>query len=877
MASSGEDKAPAEYNVLNSYYNRNDAWQYLQNSNPFIRVDNVNAGNLGNAVPWSGNNGHPGWSTGATGGGAWWGTAYGYNYLREATGHLGLGLNSTALQTAQFDYSSVGAAQQFTNTNVAKYTKTEDGVNLYSAAQFDYDQNGRQLFYADLYDGSVAGNDGIFEKYTVDEFAAAFKKTTGRDASQADINALIPVYAEDYIQLNVENIKAGAAHYTIDKDYATNSINNPTDDPAQYNLINYFSNSNNYVDAVNDTEFFIVSGRSIQHIVGYKNVPAIAANNIRSIYAVAENVNTDRHGRDYWVANVIVIEVNKEFNYDSIVMAWANPSQASYQAVAQANGQKAMSVVDSENAKIDTLIPDYHSWNTMWTNYGFYGVFDSAERDATTLTGGIDRLGTRTNAMKPEDDQNWISYNNNGVYAGTVQRESVISGSRAGYIDIYDGNTYKTNVYVGGARIFAVRGDQSYPTLKELGSWRELTNNDNIIYVKNAAGDISFIVDTQYYANDKDSKTFDASWLATEFTRIINEQKHTVDEIVINTVNATAGVDGKHYPIPSYYTATDGIEYRLAGLKSYDAKDNTSGNMIRIPVSAFEVPSITVLKTDGTPVKLNTLIELDEVYYGSKKLDRVEIGNVQYYQVPVASANTNGQYVFDAHYELLNGVTVDDLAVARVNIVDESNDRPVMSDIIDTTGGSAPKVEVVNRDVIPNGAMYLGLTEGSNVIRVSFNLTAGYYEPSVSVKIGDNAAKNLVIHENQVTGYAYSVYFEMTGTERVVLTIGAKSNKNLTYTVALDTNIPEGVTVVKSSDTYNVGNDTEATLVVRTRSNYAIRADVVIGDATVTCKPETVAGTFTTTWTITFKNVMKDTLVELKAWKINTDNPSTAG
>ena len=51
----------------------------------------------------------------------------------------------------------------------------------------------------------------------------------------------------------------------------------------------------------------------------------------------------------------------------------------------------------------------------------------------------------------------------------------------------------------------------------------------------------------------------------------------------------------------------------------------------------------------------------------------------------------------------------------------------------------------------------------------------------------------------------------------------------------------------------------------------------MIGNAVVTCKPETVAGTFTTTWTITFKNVMKDTLVELKAWKINTDNPSTAG
>ena len=860
----GEDKAPQEYNVLNSYYNRNDAWQYLQNSNPFIRVDNVNAGNLGNAVPWSGSNGHPGWSTGTTGAG-WWG-AYGYNYLREATGHLGMGLNSTALQTDQFDYSSVGAPQQFTNTNVAKYTKTEDGVNLYTAAQFDYDQNGRQLFYADLYDGSVAGNDDIFEKYTVDEFAAAFKKTTGKDASQADINALIPVYAEDYIQLNVENIKAGAAHYTIDKDYATNSNNNPDDDPAQYNLINYFSNSNNFVDAVNDTEFFIVSGRSIQHIVGYKNVPAIAANNIRSIYAVAENVNTDRHGRDYWVANVIVIEVNKEFNYDSVVMAWANPSQASYQAVAQANGQKAMSVVDSENAKIDTLIPDYTSWNTMWTNYGFYGVFDSAERDANTLTGGIDRLG-----------ENGVRYNDNGVYAGTVQRRAEISGSRAGYIDIYDGNNYKTNVYVGDARIFAVGYTSStakYPTLNSVPSYRELTNGDEIIYVENAKGDISFIIDTQYYANDSDSKTYDATWLAAEFDKIVAEQRDTTTGLVTFKYPQTEDAAGNVIANTRYYQGTsfvgaDGEDYYLPDARNltadYDADEWTDGEYVYIPVQLFDIPNVTL--NDGS-TKIANLVNACERVTFEVDGNYVAVGSpVTYRFVSCYKIPNNYKDVVVTPYYLLK-TTQEEVIKKSIKIVDEDNDTPAESAVIANT-----RINFLPAGTVSDSDMYRTLAVANNevIVQVDFNLKPGAYDPVVSVQIG-STTYNLKLHNN-ATGseFDHTVYFKWNQSDKVVLEIAASGVKKGIYEVSLDT-LPAGVTAVTSNYAYNIEKDTVATLTVRTDNTYNVSVDtvasVINGELLpITNTVDTVNGEKVLTWSIKVKNVTGPCKIKLIAEK----------
>lgn len=837
----GSDKAPAEYNVLNSYYGRNDAWQYMRKTNPFIRVDNVTGSpTIGNAVAWTNTNGHPGWTSGVTTG---W-NGYAYNYLMEAAGHLGM-----AEETSQFDYDTT-VALRFTNTNVAKYTKAEDGVNLYSAAEYAF-KNGARLYYADLYSGSnqnVAGGDDIFEKYTENEFRTAYRKLNPNATAanvDAAFNALNPVYAVDYIQLAVENIKSGAAHYTIDADYATNGNQA---DPEDYNLINY-ANSNNYVDAVDDTEFYIVSGRAIQHIVGYKNMPAIDAKNIRSIYAVAENVNTDKENRDYWVANVIVIEVNKEFNYESVVMAWANPSQASRQAVAQANGMKAMSVVDSENTKIDTLIPDYYSWNIEWTNYGFYGVFDSAERDANTLTGSIDRLGDGVLGTS-----NYISYNDNGVYAGTVQRRNEISGSRAGYIDIFDGNSYKDRIYVGNARIYAVGYTSStanYPTLKELGSYRELTNNDEIIYVKNAAGDISFIVDVSYV---KDSKWVRASWLDTEYDAIIREQIHNPSEITV------------HYTVGSAFegmtnaTIVDknGKVYALPSLTSFELEDWTDGSNLYIPTALFEVPNIT-LRGD---VALRDMIEFAGVTYDGSTPAVVSYKSVQCYKIP-----NNYQLVeLWATYNFKAGYDDDAMKEHTVVIEDITGEtNTTESNIIDTYDVTLLPVGTV----MGEDDMYKTLATSKRIVRVDFNLELDYYNPNVSVQIGADKARALVVHGGN-SGFEYSVFFEWDTVSAVTLTIGAVSNKNLTYDVTLDT-VPAGVQVVVGSGTYKVSGDTAVTLRVRTDDTYTVTADV---NPNCTIKPvelkrylDSTTGKFVNEWVITVTDVKADVKIKLNAEK----------
>ena len=832
----GEDKAPTEYNVLNSYYGRNDAWQYLRNTNPFIRV----AAN-GNAVSWNGTNGHPGWSTGTTGG-VWDAPTYAYNYLMEATGHLG-----KAGETAQFNYEPITTNVPFyTNTNVAKYTKAEDGVNLYSATEYAY-KNNQQLFYADLYNGkdlSVTGDD-IFEKYTWSEFQDAYRKLYPNATAantEAAFAALNPVYAVDYIQLAVENIKSGAAHYTIDKNYATNGNQA---DPEDYNLINYYG-SNNYVDAVDDTEFFIVSGRSIQHIVGYKNMPKVDAKNIRSIYAVAENVNVDRDSRDYWVANVIVIEVNKEFNYDSVVMAWANPSQSSRQAVAQANGQKAMSVVDSENTSIDTLIPEYYNWNTQWTNYGFYGVYDSAERDANTLTGSIDRLGV-----------NGVGYNDNGVYAGTVQRESVISGSRAGYIDIFDGVNYKTNLYVGDARIYAVGYSSStanYPTLKELRSYKELTNNDKIIYVENAKGDISFIVDVSHVV---DSKWVPASWLVSEWNNIIAEQQATPDrEIQVNVY-----IDGKLVENPIFVDDVYGVTYELARLKSYEAEDWTIGDKIAIDASLFNiVPSVNMGGKN-----LNNMLTFAGVYYDGSNtaMTTSEVGNRVCYAVDV---NRNSTYKFDVYYNLVGNTKVEEVVAALVSVVDKNG-------VSEANSNSIVEDAVVTATTAPAGAVSTLSTDTLYAVTVNFNLKEGYWNPDpvvLSDAFGNKAT--LTVKEGNVAGYAYRVEFVVKGLQGLTLTVNAQSNDNLTYTVTLDTDANINIVSGGKSQVYKVGSDTAVVFTVTTVDNtYTIAADTLPVGVTMKDDTSLVNGKWVTIWTITAKDLAGDTTISLKSVKKSTN------
>ena len=276
-------------------------------------------------------------------------------------------------QTGQL---AVDEANSFSFTNVAAYTMDDDNnVTLNTASKLFIDQNGNQVYY---YTPGAVTVDGkrydayelkLTEKWWNDNTATLFAGKTFKTA--LDDGTLAPVYAVDYVQLNREDVKAGVRHFTIPKDYTTN----------------FNASNNGYVDATVNTEFYIVMPDNIIYKVGYGELPTIKAANVRAAYAVAKNTTAADNGRDYWVADVIVIEVSGlEHAFDSISLMYSNPFETSSSVrwidslnnkwkVYQPDSDKLaeMQVVPSSVVNND---PDNGWGNHAWRgdDYGFYGL-----------------------------------------------------------------------------------------------------------------------------------------------------------------------------------------------------------------------------------------------------------------------------------------------------------------------------------------------------------------------------------------------------------------------------------------------------------------------------------------------------------------------
>ena len=309
------------------------------------------------------------------------------NYLERAQAHLGM--VESVRPNNLFDYRSdltegVNSTQdvweKYSFTNVAKYNMNEDGdVNLYSAAEYAYDRNGDQWYYV------VDSNED----------------RTGEKTVNPDDND-VPVFAVDYVQLALEDVDKGAWKFAIDPAY------------------NSYGNYNRYVNAVNDTEFYLVTGSVIKHIVGRANLPELKVdeNNIRAMYAVAENTTADRNEADYWVANVIVIELDVlSTKYESVSMAYFNFQKHSDQV-------KYLNTLNNEYTGILLdVIPDTESWKDQWRNYGFYALRTTEKTDEeNTVEANMVRIDGATE-----------KYGDNRIFAGYVERIDKVD-SRGGYI-----------------------------------------------------------------------------------------------------------------------------------------------------------------------------------------------------------------------------------------------------------------------------------------------------------------------------------------------------------------------------------------------------------------------------------------------------------
>ncbi|MDE7011554.1 MAG: hypothetical protein K2O93_10100, partial [Oscillospiraceae bacterium] len=365
------------------------------------------------------------------------------------------------------------AADIFRNvtTNVARYVKTADGeVRLTSAAEYYTNEKGQQLYYTGV--GAIGG-----------------KKLLPSDGGDQNY----PAYAVDYIELDlsVDGVAKKDSRYEIhDRDYA---------------------NPNGYVNAVDDTEFYVVktggSGK-ITYFVGYDNVPAIDAEDIIAAYAVARNTESDSNKKDYWVADVIVIEVdNYDKAYESISLGYYNPYQTSgrVQAISSLNSE-------TEKAAVD-MIPTDNSWGSQWKDEGFYEVADSK-------MDGEDLMADTIRKITWDADNGGDNFSQFGIYAGYVRRVEEVN-ERGRYIDVNEVSDDTTDdsyrLKTAGAELFAIgagsNGTGSVVRYEELhlantDARSDIKSGHKALWVKNIDGDVAFIVDVSYT---------DGSWKAPQW------------------------------------------------------------------------------------------------------------------------------------------------------------------------------------------------------------------------------------------------------------------------------------------------------------------------------------------------------------------------
>ena len=329
-----------------------------------------------------------------------------------------------------FNYGPVGTAanSSFSFTNVAAYTADGEEISLTPATRLAKNADGEQLYRVAMSANNVpqytlGTEEELIETYltknsladndTNRAAAKAWFDTYTNQTTYSHANGIYPVYAVDYVQLTAESVKAGMRHFTINNKNATDNYG-----------YNYNTVSNNYVNANNETVFYVVEPNRVTYYDSYEKLPTIKAEDIRAAYAVATNTNANAAGMDYWVGDVIVIETKTlDKSWDSIALAYANPYETSgaTQYFSTLNSEWRTYQPDSEELAKIGLVPDDKDWSNATDLSGrtFYEVYGTDYENGELAAG-----------IKPITGD-WKGH---GIYAGTIRRINSLSGS--GYIDV---------------------------------------------------------------------------------------------------------------------------------------------------------------------------------------------------------------------------------------------------------------------------------------------------------------------------------------------------------------------------------------------------------------------------------------------------------
>ena len=496
--------------------------------------------------------------------GGWW------RYTAEAQVNPNWA-NGNGSEIGVFDYDLTAAVQpvtdtsdtnaEFSFTNVATYVDNDGTLTLGTASKLAANRaNGAQLYRVSedaakavpaFAANATAENKAMVTLWghgTEAQLVAAYNQATGTDGGQAWFNTytgvpyqngkgIYPIYETDYVQLDLTKgdrgevlastdlvVKPGIRHFHINDNY------------SQY----YNANSNEYVDATIDTEFYIVlpgtTANTIMYKVGYADLPTVEVNKIRAAYAVATNTSHDSNSRDYWVADVVVIEVTElTHDYDSIGLVYYNPFvQDGYTRYA-----------DTLNNMWRNLQPDYDgkakmgitpkggftdiNWgDASWSignedNYKFWKLYQ------TELTAPGQLAVTKAAAIDED-------YNAYGIYAGAVERVERLQTSS--YIDVTTKDTGSVQTYAidtatasaGEVPFYTISGSAAaygriytanQINLSNTLRYSDVKNGDKLIWVyEKATKQIAFVIDLDSRADGYNQP----AWLLNLYNDILVDQ-----------------------------------------------------------------------------------------------------------------------------------------------------------------------------------------------------------------------------------------------------------------------------------------------------------------------------------------------------------------
>ena len=467
------------------------------------------------------------------------------------------------------------AIGSFSFTNVASYALDGDNVVLNTAAKLATDRDGNQYFYKWVAGKAVKKTaEGWIEE---DSLASetVFEGKIGFD--------YFPAYAVDYVQLEKEAVKGGMRHFEIDDDYT--SI--------------YYANSNGYVNATVDTEFYIVQSGTITYYNSYKDLPTIKADDVRAAYAVASNTNADADDVDYWVADVIVIETSGLVSdYESISLMYYNPRETvGYTRYVDSlnNEWRAYQPDSDDEAKI-TVNGDTGSWgntSASWSRngYGFYKLYDTEYANGDLDAGDVVYINS--------------DWNNYGIYAGTIQRITDLRSSH--YFDV---DTHGRSFVAPGINdkyvvpVDFAEGDYAVPIYRvdskdaeniRLGmsiSASDVELGDEIIWVMDKAQNkVAFMVDLGARPSIKYTAP---SWLTSVYNSIITEQNASVETFTTVT-------------FPLALTSTETLEFTCGGKTTKYVAADTQINLTLSDKQAI-VPVTLTFGGGATPGALAPMV-----------------------------------------------------------------------------------------------------------------------------------------------------------------------------------------------------------------------------------------------------------------------------